>query len=137
MLSWYAAAVYGAAGGLVVEAVFTWRRLHAWQHARHAAAGTTERPCLSQFIDPAPDLTVALTRAALGAIAGLLLRSEVTGVYAALTVGASAPALLAGLGKATTIAEATSASSDGEPLDGTPRGPALARVPGAHPETAE
>lgn len=135
MLSWYAAAVFGAAGGLVLEAVFTWRRLHAWQHARHCAAGTTERPRLSQFIDPAPDLSVALTRAALGAIAGLALRSEVTGIYAALTVGASAPALLASLGRATTITEA---GSHGEPLDGAPpRGPALARVPDARQETAE
>lgn len=135
MLSWYAAAVFGAVGGLVVEAVFTWRRLSAWQHARHAAVGAKERPRLREFIDPAADLSVALTRAALGAIAGLLLRSEVTGIYAALTVGASAPALLASLGRATSI---TGAGSPGEPLDGAPpRGPELARVPDAHPDAAE
>lgn len=135
MLSWYAAAIFGAAGGLVLEAVFTWRRLYAWQHARHATADMKERPRLSQFIDPAPDLSVALTRAALGAIAGLLLRSEVTGIYAALTVGASAPALLASLGRATTITEA---SPHGEQFDGPPPiGPGLARVPAADPETAE
>ena len=63
------------------------------------------RPDIKNYIDPAPDVVVALTRATLGCAAGLLLRSQVTGIYAALTVGASAPALLASLGKTATITE--------------------------------
>jgi len=106
MLSWSAALGYGAAGGLIMEAVAMWRQLQAWQLARHHAISQGKpRPGIKNYIDPAPDIVVALTRTALGCAAGWLLRTEVTGIYAALTVGASAPALLASLGKVTTIAE--------------------------------
>ena len=103
MLSWPAALGYGAVGGLAVEAVFTWTRLQAWQHARHAASEAGDQlPAISRFIDTGPDSLVAFSRTALGAVAGWLLHSDVTGVYAAITVGASAPSLLANLGKAST-----------------------------------
>lgn len=106
MLSWSAALSYGAAGGLIMEVVVMWRQLQAWQHARHQAMSKgNPRPGIKDYIDPAPDMVVALTRTVLGCAAGCLLRTEVTGMYAALAVGASAPALLASLGKATTIAE--------------------------------
>ncbi len=103
MLSWSVAVGCGALGGLIVEAAFTWRRLYAWQQARHAAAVDGKpRPTIGDFVDPAADVAVAFSRAALGAAAGGLLHAEVTGIYAAVTVGASAPALLASLGKAAT-----------------------------------
>src|SRR5689334_21503404 len=128
MLPWPEAVGFGAIGGLVVEIVFTYRRLNAWQQARHAAAaaGRRSRPTYTRFIDPGPDLSVAFSRAVLGALAGLLLRSEVTGVYAALTVGASAPALLAGLGKAASPAQVTRVRQEGnaEPITAS-----LAQVP--------
>ena len=72
-------------------------------------------PSLSRYIDPVPDAAVAVTRALLGCAAGWLLHDEITGAYAALAVGASAPALLAGLGKATTPAEAIWGQSDSHP----------------------
>jgi hypothetical protein len=94
MLSWSAAVVYGAAGGLVVELVTMWRQLLRWQQARHEAMSRGKpRPGIKNYVDPGPDALVALTRAALGCVAGLCLRTEVTGIYAALTVGASAPAV--------------------------------------------
>jgi hypothetical protein len=128
MLSWPEAVGLGALGGLVVEIVFAYRRLSDWQQARHAAAaaGKRSRPTYTRFIDPGPDLSVAFSRALLGALAGLLLRSEVTGVYAALTVGASAPALLAGLGKAVSPADVTPVGQGGnaEPVTAS-----LAQVP--------
>jgi hypothetical protein len=106
MLSWSAALGYGAAGGLIMEVVVMWRQLQAWQQARHRAMSQGKpRPDIKNYIDPAPDLVVALTRTILGCAAGLLLHTQVTGIYAALTVGASAPALLASLGKATAMAE--------------------------------
>lgn len=81
--------------------------LEAWRQARHTAITRRKRrPAITMFIDPAADLAVALTRAGLGAVAGLLLHDQLTGVYAAVTVGASAPAVLATLGKAVTPAGA-------------------------------
>jgi hypothetical protein len=117
---------YGAAGGLITEAVDVWQRLRSWRQARHAALiGKKPLPGLvPRFIDPAPDLSVALTRAGLGCVAGWLLHTEITGMYAALAVGASAPALLAGLGKATTPAEA---------MGGRPDSPPPARSPACAP----
>ena len=99
MLSWYAAVGYGAIGGLVVEAVVLWGRLREWQAASRLVLGTTgPKPGLGQFVDPGPDLAVALTRALLGALLGFLLRDQLTGAYAAVAVGASAPGVLTQLG---------------------------------------
>lgn len=126
MSSWVTAVSYGAAGGLITEAVDMWGRLRAWQQARQAARSRRARkrppPSLAWFVDPVPDLAVAFTRALLGCAAGWLLHDEITGMYAALAVGASAPALLAGLGKATTPAEALS----GQP--GVGRAPTVERT---------
>lgn len=107
MLSWAEAAACGAGGGLIVEVVVTFGRLHSWQQARHSARTTAgPLPGIDRFIDPLADGLAALFRVVLGSIAALLLHGEVTGVYAAVTVGASAPALLAQLGRASTAAEA-------------------------------
>jgi hypothetical protein len=104
MISLSAAVGYGALGGLVTEALFFWQQLRAWQLACHQALPKKKpRPTFGSFVDPFPDLSVAVTRVALGCAAGWLLRSEISGNYAALIVGGSAPALLASLGKATTL----------------------------------
>lgn len=95
MLSWYAAAGYGALGGLIVEALVAWGRLRAWQTARHEALVAHKTgPDLGQYIDLGPDLLVAVTRAVLGFAAGLLLHGELTGIYAAVAAGMAAPGLL-------------------------------------------
>lgn len=116
-----------------------WGRLRAWQQARHAARSHNSRkrslPAFRQFIDPAPDLAVAFTRALLGCAAGWLLHDEITGMYAALAVGASAPALLAGLGKATTPAEALSGPTGGRRVPVSERPPAPETD--AQPQVAE
>jgi hypothetical protein len=105
MLSLSAAIVYGAVGGLITEAIVMLRWLESWRQARHEAViRRKRRPVLTKFIDPVADPAVALTRAGLGAVAGWLLHDQLTGVYAALTVGASAPAVLAALGRAVTPA---------------------------------
>nr|BFD94072.1 hypothetical protein KitaXyl93_54320 [Kitasatospora sp. Xyl93] len=103
MLTWIEAVAFGAGGGLIAEAVVTYGRLHTWQQARHMARATeAPLPPLGNFVDPLADSLAALFRVALGGAAGWLLHTEVTGVYAAATVGASAPALLAQIGRATT-----------------------------------
>lgn len=107
MLTWIEAGAFGAGGGLIAEAVVTYGRLRSWQGARHAArASETPLPPLGRFVDPLADSLAALVRVALGGAAGWLLHTEVTGIYAAVTVGASAPALLAQIGRATTPTEA-------------------------------
>jgi hypothetical protein len=136
MLSLSAAAGCGAAGGLITEAVVVWGELLVWQQARRAAMARGRRSrAVSRFIDWRAHLAVAATRAVLGAIAGWLLRGEIIGVYAALTVGASAPALLAVLGKAVTPAAALMARpEDGSGQFPDPRSPTPAQV---NPEAAE
>ncbi|MFF3835918.1 hypothetical protein ACFYXX_34725 [Streptomyces sp. NPDC002458] len=63
MLSGAEGALYGAGGGLVVEAVVTFGRLHAWQQARHASrvAGDVLQK-LGAYIDPPADSLAALFR---------------------------------------------------------------------------
>ncbi|GAA3086070.1 hypothetical protein GCM10020000_85820 [Streptomyces olivoverticillatus] len=120
MLTWVEATACGAGGGLIVEAVVTFGRLHAWQQARHASrAAADQLPRIGEFVDPLADSLAALFRVALGGTAAWLLHAEVTGVYAAVTVGASAPALLAQMGRATTAADAPRGGLGGERSDST------------------
>ncbi|MER5960600.1 hypothetical protein [Streptomyces sp. NPDC001893] len=134
MLSWAEGALYGAGGGLVVEAVVTFGRLHAWQQARHAARVAAEAlPRLGTYIDPPADSLAALFRIVLGGAAGWLLHGELAGVFAAVAVGASAPAVLAQMGSATTVAEAlqTGAAPGAAPAaPTTPAPPAVPTQPG-------
>ncbi|MFF7994784.1 hypothetical protein ACFZDG_34060 [Kitasatospora xanthocidica] len=103
MMTWAEAMACGAGGGLIAEAVVTFGRVRAWQQARHAQRAVAgDIPAIGAFIDPPADGLAALFRVLLGGMAGWLLHSEVTGVYAAVAVGASAPALLAQLGRSTT-----------------------------------
>ena len=134
MLSWAEAAAYGAGGGLIVEAVVTFGRFHAWQQARHTARATADQlPRIDRFVDPLADSLAALFRVVLGGAAAWLLHDQVTGVYAAVTVGASAPALLAQMGRATTTADALRAGPNGEEPSGSsppPSPPELPPAPG-------
>lgn len=98
---WIQSAACGALGGGVIEVLVFYRRLSAWQVARHRALEKSEGlPHLRVFIDPAADIAAGLTRIALGALAGWLFHWEVTGIYAAVAVGAAAPVLLSQVGSA-------------------------------------
>jgi hypothetical protein len=73
-------------------------------------------PSIGAFIDPPAGSLAALFRVALGGAAGWLLHTDISGMYAAVMVGASAPALLAQVGRAATPAEAIRARpGDDEP----------------------
>ncbi|GAA2840022.1 hypothetical protein GCM10010441_75430 [Kitasatospora paracochleata] len=89
----------------MVELVIANGRLLAWQAARHLARQDRRRrmPPLRRYIDPSADLAAGLSRIALGAVTGWLLHSQVTGLYAAVAAGASAPALLRQIGSFTTV----------------------------------
>ncbi|HEV2637425.1 MAG TPA: hypothetical protein VGX23_19900 [Actinocrinis sp.] len=96
----------GAVGGMVVEAVNLYGRITGWQNARHAARGRkgAQLPALDRYIDVPDDSLVAVTRLLMGAAAGLLFHSEVTGAPA-VAVGACAPALLRQLGASRSIGD--------------------------------
>ncbi|WP_435218877.1 hypothetical protein [Streptomyces sp. bgisy034] len=148
MLSGAEGALYGAGGGLVVEAVVTFGRLHTWQQARHAARVAAEvLPKLGAYIDLPADSLAALFRVVLGCAAGWLLHGELGGVLAAVAVGASAPAVLAQMGSATTVTEAlqigatpgaaAEAGAGAVPGPAAPvaANPAIAPPPSAAPDT--
>lgn len=137
MLSWIGAAACGAGGGLIVEAVTTFGRLNDWQQARHAArTAGNQLPRIDRFIDPLADSLAALFRVALGSVAAWLLHDEVTGVYAAVTVGASAPALLAQVGRATTRADVLHAGLESGDAGGSASSPGPLEHPPVHEEMA-
>lgn len=104
-------------GGAIVEAVVFYGRISTWQAMRHRvlAKGKGRLPPLRRYIDLPSDLLAAVTRLLLGAGAGWLFHSQITGVYAAVAVGASAPALLRQLGAAKSVRGAVEGSSSSEP----------------------
>jgi hypothetical protein len=93
------AVALGIAGGGIAEVVHRWMDLTAWQKARHTARRRGQAlPALAKYFDPLADCLVALTRLAMGAGAGWLFHTEVSGISAAIAVGVAAPALLAQVG---------------------------------------
>lgn len=99
-VDWFHGAAYGAVGGTLIEALVFNGRVLAWQAARRRAREAKRRklPALRAYVDPAADLAAAMSRLLLGALVGWLLHSQITGLYAAVAAGASAPALLRQLG---------------------------------------
>jgi hypothetical protein len=80
--------------------------LNAWQQARHTARTDRRTTASDQhFIDLLADSLAALFRVMLRRAAGRLHHGEVADVFAAVVV-AAAPAVLAQVGRATTVAEA-------------------------------
>jgi hypothetical protein len=99
-MHWQLVLVLGACGGAVLQVVTFSSKVQEWQRARQRALAARRRslPRLRTFVDPPAFTLVALTRVVLGAIAAGAFQSEVRGPYAAIAVGASAPALLRQLG---------------------------------------
>ena len=127
-MPWTTSVTCGGLGGLVVEIVVFYGRIATWQAARHRALAKDRRrdqlPPLSKYIDAPSDALAAVTRLSLGAGAGWIFSPQLTGVFAAVAVGASAPALLRQLGSAKTLQAAVSGSnlpaSAGEPTQHSP-----------------
>ncbi|WP_052434311.1 hypothetical protein [Streptacidiphilus melanogenes] len=141
-MDWFHGAAYGAVGGALIEALVFNGRVLAWQAARRQARESRRRklPPLRAYVDPPADVAAALSRVLLGAVVGWLLRSQITGLYAAVAAGASAPALLRQLGSFRTVQEVVQggAASPGErnPDTSEPVPPAAAHPqPPQTPET--
>ncbi|MFD7999461.1 hypothetical protein [Streptomyces mirabilis] len=113
-MQWTTCITCGALGGLVVEIVVFYGRIAAWQAARHRALSRNQTrdqlPPLGKYIDAPSDALAALTRLSLGASAGWIFSPQLTGAFAAVAVGASAPALLRQLGSAKTVQAAINGS---------------------------
>jgi len=95
-VDWRQAALLAATGGAVIEVVALWRNVDSWRNARKRARlkGRRALPRFTKYIDLPADTAAFVTRLALGAVAGGILHNQVVGSVAAITVGASAPALL-------------------------------------------
>ena len=94
------AVMLGAVGGVIVQLIVLWGSMTVWQKARHdfLMDGMRPLPSLTSYVDPLADTLVALTRLCMGALAGLLFHDQITGVTAAIAVGAAGQALLAQFG---------------------------------------
>ncbi|MGA5766548.1 hypothetical protein ACPC36_03535 [Streptomyces pseudogriseolus] len=100
--------VLGAAGGLLRGALDAYTRFVSWQadrrmHRQLAAMGTVvgEPPRLQVYFDPAVDIVAAIVHSLMGAGAAVLFGTtgQISGQYAAVVVGMSAPMLLTQLGR--------------------------------------
>jgi hypothetical protein len=94
------AALFGAVGGALVSAAFTYTDLIAWQKLRLEARRAHKRPIsVGHFFDPIVNILVLITRIAFGAVAGLIFHAQVTGASAAIAIGVAAPLVVAQIGR--------------------------------------
>lgn len=133
----------GALGGSLRGLIGLYNSAMLWQSARrefrlNSAQETQEPPPFRDFFDPLADSIAALLHTILGAGAALLLglSGQITGGYAAVVVGISAPALLTQLGNLQPISDAVSGdTSQSAPANiaGTPQVDTIVQRPGIGP----
>lgn len=113
----------GAAGGLLRGAVDLYARFVCWQADRNAhrqaiTAGTAqgEAPQFQGYFDAPVDFAAAVVHTAMGAGAAVLFGTtgQISGEYAALVVGMSAPVLLTQLIRIQTVNEAVTGDRQSE-----------------------
>lgn len=117
-MDWLVALAYGAVGGSLVELLVTFGRLTDWQSDRRRArqAGRRRMPSVTKYFDPLADTLVAISRIVLGAGAGWVFHTQVTGAAAAIAVGACAPAFLRQVASVGSVRQAVS----GPPVESAP-----------------
>lgn len=103
----------GAAGGALRGLLDAYTRFLDWQSARRAhrqlpAGQVSEPPRFQDYFDPVADPVAAVVHSAMGAGAAVLLGTtgQVSGAYAAVVVGISAPVILTQLGRAQSVSDA-------------------------------
>ncbi|MFC8511618.1 hypothetical protein [Streptomyces sp. NPDC057257] len=110
----------GAAGGSLRGLVDVYNQTMAWQEARRAhrkavaqEEDTGEPPRFREYFDPIPDSVATVVHMGMGAACAVLfgLSGQISGVYAALVVGVSAPTLLTQLGRTQMVDEAVTGVS--------------------------
>ncbi|MEU8985873.1 hypothetical protein AB0C98_05080 [Streptomyces sp. NPDC048558] len=102
----------GAVGGVLRGVVDLYIQFVNWRSARgaHQREQLSEhvRPRLTQYFDPAVDLAAAGVHSVMGAGMAVLFGTtgQISGPYAAIVVGASAPVLLTQLARIQSVSEA-------------------------------
>ncbi|MFB6876337.1 hypothetical protein [Streptomyces sp. NPDC056323] len=112
----------GAAGGALRGLLDAYNRFLDWQSDRRAhrqlsMGQENEPPKFQDYFDPVADPIAAVVHSAMGAGAAVLFGTtgQVSGAYAAIMVGISAPVILTQLGRVQPISDAV----NGAPQSGT------------------
>lgn len=94
-MDWQLGLLFGAIGGGIVELVVLVGKLTRWQSDREKAL-LRGKPLRSwrKYVDLQATVAVGAFRMGMGAIGGLLFHTQILTAFAAVAVGASAPALL-------------------------------------------
>jgi hypothetical protein len=125
----------GAAGGALRGLLDAYNRFLDWQSDRRAHRQSptgqgSETPRFQDYFDPVADPIAAAVHSAMGAGAAVLFGTtgQVSGAYAAMIVGLSAPVILTQLGRVQSIGDAVNgvpqagaAAEEGTP-EGLPQG---------------
>jgi len=101
--------VLGAAGGLLRGAVDLYTRFLSWQAVRLSCLqAARQAPRFREHFDPSTDLVAPVVHTVMGSGAAVLFGTtgQISGAYAALVVGMSAPMLLTQLTRVQTVSEA-------------------------------
>ncbi|MEV8434749.1 hypothetical protein [Streptomyces chartreusis] len=124
----------GAVGGVLRGVVDLYVQFANWRSARgaHQREQHSEhvRPRLTQYFDPAVDLAAAGVHSVMGAGMAVLFGTtgQISGPYAAIVVGASAPVLLTQLARIQSVSQALgggpAAAGTADPSAGEGAGPA-------------
>ncbi|WP_308297319.1 MULTISPECIES: hypothetical protein [unclassified Streptomyces] len=129
----------GAAGGLLRGLLDVYTQFVNWQADRRAhrqlpAGHGCEAPRFQEYYDPIADPIAAVVHSAMGAGAAVLFGTtgQISGAYAALVVGMSAPMLLTQLGRVPSVIDAVTGGSqtgDASQVEAIPQSAPAARQP--------
>lgn len=111
----------GAAGGALRGLLDVYSRFLDWQADRRAnrqlpTGQESEAPRFQEYFDPVADPIAAVVHSAMGAGAAVLLGTtgQVSGAYAAVVVGISAPVILTQLGRVQSVGDAVGGAATRE-----------------------
>ncbi|MET8663938.1 hypothetical protein ABZV87_06335 [Streptomyces tendae] len=111
----------GAAGGALRGLLDVYSRFLDWQADRRAnrqlpTGQESEAPRFQEYFDPVADPIAAVVHSAMGAGAAVLLGTtgQVSGAYAAVVVGISAPVILTQLGRVQSVGDAVGGAATQE-----------------------
>ncbi|WP_174479401.1 hypothetical protein [Streptomyces hokutonensis] len=124
----------GAAGGVLRGLLDVYTRFLDWQsdrraHRRLSPGQESEPPRFQQYFDPVGDPVAAVVHSGMGAGAAVLFGTtgQISGAYAAIVVGISAPVILTQLSRVQSVSDALTAgpppgiASDGATTELVPR----------------
>ncbi|CAL9648873.1 hypothetical protein SUDANB176_06556 [Streptomyces sp. enrichment culture] len=137
--------VLGAAGGALRGLLDVYVRFLDWQadrrvHRRSPPEQVGPPPRFADYFDPVGDSVAAVVHSAMGAGAAVLFGTtgQISGAYAALVVGISAPVVLTQLGRVQSVSDALTSQPVAQPAtDAGAPGPAPPPEPVMPAETRE